>query len=323
MKKVLTILICLLIGAAANAQTKNDVLDRNFRLMMSWLEGEFDNSEQFYFEEEMKVANDLRKTRNHITFNKVDLPSIGEHVYYLEQYTNNDVENIVRKRLFSFSTDYENDNIRMEALVFKDTSNMQGAQSEPLKLNEITRDSMRILGRDCDSIWHRSADEFKGYIDPEKCTIESRRGGKLNVSGHFVLSKDSYWTYESGRREDGTYSFGSETLDYLKLNKARFFTCWMGVQNKEMESGWNFAANQSIHDQGGEIWMTKTGSNPEKMAIRLRNVQWPYGRGQDSLVIYALKEGQEKAVSYAWSEYNAALVGINLRWLQAGCTLNQ
>ena len=323
MKKLLTLLTSLILSISANAQTANDVLDRDFRLMMSWLEGEFDNSEQFYFEDEMKVADDLRKSRIHITFKKIDLPSIGEHVYYLEQYTDNNPEVVGRQRLFSFSTDYENSNIRMEALVFKDASLVQGAQFEPYKLNGITRDSMRILGDNCNAVWHRSAGEFIGYIDPEKCAIESRRGGKLNVSGHFDLSKDSYWTYESGRREDGTYSFGNETPDYLKLNKARFFTCWMGVQNDEMDSGWNFTSNQSIHDQGGEIWMTKTGSNPEKMAIRLRNVQWPYGRGQDSLVIYALKEGQDAAVSYAWGEYNAALAGINLRWLQAGCTLNQ
>lgn len=323
MKIILTILTALMIYTSANAQTANDVLDRDFREMMSWLEGEFDNSEQYYFEEEMNIPADERKSRIHITFKKVALPAIGENVFYLEQYTDNDSKNIGRQRLFSFAPDYENGTIRMEALIFKDASGAVGAQFDPSKLEGTTRNDMTMLGDNCNAVWTRSADEFRGFIDPELCEIESRRGGTLKVSGHFVLTAGSYWTYESGRREDGTYTFGSATIDFLKLNKARYFTCWMGVQNEEMDSGWNFAANQKIHDQGGEIWMTKTGTNPENMGIRIRNVQWPYGRGQDSLVIYALKEGEEKAVSYAWGEYNAALTGINLRWLQAGCTLDK
>ncbi len=323
MKKLAIFLSTLVIGSSASAQTANDILDRDFREMMGWLEGEFDNSEQYYFEEEMSVPEEERKTRIHMTFKKVDVPAIGENVYYLEQYTENNPENIGRQRLFSFTPDYDNHAIRMEALVFKDAAPYVGAQFDPSKLEGVTRDDMTALGANCNALWTRSAGEFSATIDPEKCVIESRRGGSLHISGYFVLTPTSYWTYESGRRSDGTYTFGGPTADYLKLNKARTFTCWMGVQNDEMESGWNFAANQTIHDQGGEIWMTKTGSNPERMGIRIRNVQWPYGRGQDSLVIYALKEGQEKAVSYAWSEYDAKLIGINLRWLQSGCTLNQ
>lgn len=323
MKIFLTVITYLLLCTNAFAQTANDVLDRDFRLMMNWLEGEFDNSEQFFFEEEMKVPTDERKTRIHMTFKKIDLPTIGENVFYLEQYTENKTDNVGRQRLFNFMPDYENGNIRMQTFTFKDGSIAVGLQNEPSKIANISINSVTSINRECDAIWNRSANEFVGKISPDNCTIESRRGGSLYITGHFVLSENSYWTYESGRRADGTYTFGSEKIDPLKLNKARYFTCWMGVQNDEMESGWNFTANQPIHDQGGEIWMAKTGSNPEKMAIRLRNVRWPYGNGQDSLVIYALKEGQEKAVSYAWGEYNAALSGINLRWLQAGCTLNQ
>ncbi|MDA9770413.1 hypothetical protein N9D02_05175 [Emcibacteraceae bacterium] len=70
MKIFLTVITYLLLCTNAFAQTANDVLDRDFRLMMNWLEGEFDNSEQFFFEEEMKVPTDERKTRIHMTFKK-------------------------------------------------------------------------------------------------------------------------------------------------------------------------------------------------------------------------------------------------------------
>ena len=130
MKKLAILLSTLVIGSSASAQTSNDILERDFREMMSWLEGEFDNSEQFYFEEEMSVPEEERKTRIHMTFKKVDVPEIGNNVYYLEQYTENNPQNIGRQRLFSFAPDYENHAIRMEALVFKDATPYVGAQSE-------------------------------------------------------------------------------------------------------------------------------------------------------------------------------------------------
>jgi len=222
MKIYITVISLILLSTNASAQTANDVLDRDFRLMMSWLEGEFDNSEQFFFEEELKVPLDERKSRIHMTFKKIDLPAIGANVFYLEQYTENNAENVSRQRLFSFMPDYDNGNIRMQTFTFKDGSIAVGLQNEPDKIENITPDAVTSMSSDCNAIWTRSANEFVGRIAPDNCIIESRRGESLYITGHFVLSENSYWTYESGRRADGAYTFGSEKIDPLKLNKARF-----------------------------------------------------------------------------------------------------
>ena len=53
----------------------------------------------------------------------------------------------------------------------------------------------------------------------------------------------------------------------------------------------------------------------------MRNVRWPYGNNRPSLVLYAYRPDKDRAVSYAWADPSAQRIGINLRWMQASCTL--
>ena len=50
------------------------VLDRDFRTMMAWFPGVYDNQEQVYSEAEQEVDKALRYGRIHHVFEPVDLP---------------------------------------------------------------------------------------------------------------------------------------------------------------------------------------------------------------------------------------------------------
>ncbi|MCU0882657.1 MAG: hypothetical protein MUF14_08335, partial [Hyphomonadaceae bacterium] len=49
-------------------------------------------------------------------------------------------------------------------------------------------------------------------------------------------------------------------------------------------------------------------------------VEWPFGTNRPSLTLYVLDQDSDRAVSYAWGDYDADRLGINLRWMQASCT---
>jgi len=82
-----------------------------------------------------------------------------------------------------------------------------------------------------------------------------------------------------------------------------------------------FKRGLSVHDQGGMVWIKTDEEDAQQVGIKMRNVRWPYGRNRPSLVLYAHKPDQDKAVSYAWADPGAQRIGINLRWMQASCTL--
>ena len=112
-----------------------------------------------------------------------------------------------------------------------------------------------------------------------------------------------------------------------QLRRAREVQCWGAVKREgdmaEGEDPWVFDRNVALHDQGGraQIGGNDTGTAPA--IIRIRRVTWAAGSdNRPSLVIYVHSSRDDmSAVSYAWADGDASRVGINLRWMQASCTI--
>ena len=83
-------LFWLLLGlVAVNAHADQAaILDKDFRIMMAWFPGVYDNQEQVYFEAERGIDEALRHERLHHVFAPVELPAFGDHVFYVQQHLN-------------------------------------------------------------------------------------------------------------------------------------------------------------------------------------------------------------------------------------------
>ena len=89
------------------------ILDKDFRVMMAWFPGVYDNQEQGCFEAEQGIDEALRYKRLHHVFTPVDLPTFGDHVLYVQQHLNDDPGEIYRQRIYSFCADYDRNAIRL------------------------------------------------------------------------------------------------------------------------------------------------------------------------------------------------------------------
>ena len=69
------------------------------------------------------------------------------------------------------------------------------------------------------------------------------------------------------------------------------------------------------------VWLATDESETQQVGIKMRNVIWPSGSNRPSLVLYADRPGEDRAVSYAWADPSAVHIGINLQWMQAICAL--
>jgi hypothetical protein len=125
------------------------------------------------------------------------------------------------------------------------------------------------------------------------------------------------------------------TLDgqMLKLRRARPVTCWVAIPKDEPradgEVAWHFTNNIKLHDQGGRVLVGGPDSGTKPVVIRMRNVVWPpkadgsANSNRPSLVLYVhTPDEPDRAVSYVWADPDAARIGINLRWMQASCTVD-
>lgn len=312
------IVLTALMAFDAMADT-SAILDKDFALMMAWFPGVYDNQEQVYFEDEQNLAGTLRHSRVHTVLEPVDLPRFGTHVFYLQQYVNDDPAQINRQRLYVLNADYERNAVRMQIYTFDAPELLLDAHLNPTQLAQLTMDQVqRVSG--CDVLWRRKANQFLGETQRHGCTNTLAKGaGHAAINHYFLLTEDALWISDQAPDEND-----NAVADHLagvpfKHRKARQFECWMTATQRD--GGRTFRRGLTLHDQGGMIWITTEEENAQQVGIKLRNVRWPYGRNRPSLVLYAHKPDQDRAVSYAWADPGAQRIGINLRWMQASCTL--
>jgi hypothetical protein len=56
----------------------------------------------------------------------------------------------------------------------------------------------------------------------------------------------------------------------------------------------------------------------------MRNVVWAQGPNRPSVVLYVhTPDDPDRAAAYSWADPDAKRIGINLRWMQASCTIDE
>ncbi|WP_448581132.1 hypothetical protein [Thermaurantiacus sp.] len=112
---------------------------------------------------------------------------------------------------------------------------------------------------------------------------------------------------------------GRPLVPGAELRKARPFACWAAIP--KADGGWWGGRDLALHDQGGMARLATDEPVPQRFELRLRNVVWPSGPNRPSLVLYVHEPGNPRAIAYAWANPEATRVGLNLRAVQASCTL--
>jgi hypothetical protein len=337
--RIATLLLTLsgIISTGAQAATPGPVepappaavQEKDFRIFLSWFEGEFDSGEQVAFADELGIPKDAVPERIHSIFKQVDLPAFGEHVFYVEQYLDGDPAKIYRQRLYSFSLDPAEQAIKLVIHIPNDTKVLVGAHRDPSKLAGLAPDATRTMPG-CDVFWKRRGDAFLGYMKPGACTFQSQRSGKtIVVSDDLYLDDDEIWIFDRAEDTEGNYVYGNKAGIPNKLRKVSYYACWLAVKREgagdDEQGAWSFDRNIAVHD-GGEIVWHQASTREARVGLKIRNVVWPSGPNQDSLVLYVHDEAADKperAASYAWGDPGAGKLGINLRWMQASCSLQR
>ncbi len=127
--------------------------------------------------------------------------------------------------------------------------------------------------------------------------------------------------------KDGAIAFTIREGGTTMLRRSRPVTCWGSVPKTKKKSDgsddWYFAAGLKIHDQGGHVQFGGGDTGAPPVVLRMRNVIWPTGTNKPSLVLYVHKpENPDHAESYSWADPDAKRIGINLRWMQASCSID-
>lgn len=210
-----------------------------------------------------------------------------------------------------------------------------GAAVPPFAALEISGAGSRRTIRAIDAFGHPQEDELHVEVvaDPSGVVLQSVPPG---CRQRFVRAGEGF----SAGSEAGSCSAGLRLLSvgpsglgidggdgqHLELRRARPVTCWAAIPRAtplpDGRPDWWFRRGISLFDQGGMALLATDEPQPQRFELKMRNVVWPSGPNQPSLVLYVHQPGQARAIAYAWADPGAVRVGLNIRTVQASCTLS-
>lgn len=319
------------VGAALLLLAQGSIADdnvnrhaRDLKILTEWFAGEFDNEEQRWFENDPRAAvpEDEREIRVHTTHRRIDMPTLGEHVFYVEEYRDNDPAKVFRQRLVTFSARGESATIEMRQGFFSNAQALVGAAREPSKLADLTAEDVRFMNdidpsSDCTVHWRRVGAQFHGAMAPKKCVFGE--GEKRRYSIHnLVLSEDHYW------REDGSYylandahAAGSRRGAYTQMRRANEFVCQVTFRSED-------GSSQTVEDlrlmsQGGTFEVARE-SDGKVFAALLRDKQYPYYDERPDFIYFSFREkGAARSLVYTVHDVDSRRLGFNTQGIGAHC----
>ncbi len=288
-------------SALANAQNAPDPFSRDLVLMSKWFEGSFDNDSQRWFEEDRRWQGEQKDKhrRNHAKHLRITNSSIGEHVFYVEEYADDDPDQVWRQRIVSLQSEPAR-GIQMKLFFIKDAKAFIGKDAKQVAAMVDERNLTNVPS--CDVWFRREGEQFEGQMDGQKCVLGE--GEKRRYSQHdIVLSENQYW------RIDKTWLFsngkmyqGETSNEPIKMRRASMYECKVSmpfISYAEPHKNDVSLSGLIVHNQGGTAKFTDPKTNKE-FELQLREKQYPYYKEGSDFFLMRLKEVSAK--------YSAALV---------------
>ena len=316
MRFLVPVLAC--IPAAATAAPETDPFARDLLVLTEWFEGEFDNEEQRWFQADPRSATpeEERHVRLHTTHKRVSAPRFGEHVFYVEEYAENDPGNVFRQRLVIFSSAPEAGGMRMQQGFFHDPDRFLGAQHIPGFFGDMKPSDAFFLD-ECDVYWKRVAGQFEGGMRPKACVFGE--GALRRYAVHeLYLSPDKYWRVDSTFLvADDSLHIGMQVDRPFELRRVKQFVCNFtfdprGPMPQEI-------TGLRLHSQGGSFDVTRERDGQE-FTVLMRDKEYPYYSSRPDFIYFSIRrKGEQASVVFTVNDPESRSLAVNTGELLASC----
>lgn len=193
---VLLSLTCFVLPAqTAAAEADAKALKMQINEIMSWWQGDYNNSaqiNQLVSDGKAVWREDGSGKGGHIEvtshYRPVELPQFGENVIYVEETKHGDPGNIFRQRIYTLSPDTDTGIVRVKLWNFKDKEKYVGAWQDLAKISNLMPDEMFPLPDKCDLLVQRQDDKYHMPMKNRDCAF-----GENYFNYQVLLGPDSFW----------------------------------------------------------------------------------------------------------------------------------
>lgn len=316
------LLVALLVAltpsiVAAQESLPMDPNARDMLILTEWFEGDFDNEEQQWFHTRNGGEGEPAHVRMHASHTRVDLPNIGDHVFYIQHHINDDPTDVARQRIGVFISEPGDQSIRMKQGFFKDNDKVLNAHLDPSKLDGLTEDDIMFI-ENCDVFWRRDADQYVANMAPKACAFGEDELYRYSVH-RWTLSETKFWLVDSSfLMSDDSLHVGMPVDEPFRMRRSKIFECEVTFRNEDRSTARSIK-DIRMHSQGGLVWFDPD-ENGDVYGIRMRDKEYPFYSERPDFLLFSLqKQGETSMVGYALTDVDARRVGFNLGWVLGHC----
>ena len=273
--------------------------------------GMYDMSEELITgtAQDSPLAPLTEEARVQINVRRIQLPSLGTHVLYVEEYPYDEPFELRRRVLLTIEPGSAPDGtLRVRQFTRK------AASEDPATLS--AGDFESLAG--CDIYLRREGGQFRGGTHGRGC-VESAAREPRWLDYRVVVGDGLFW-YRKRRLALSNDDLAEEIAGFphIDLEEARLFTCaiqWAGPKEKGPRKP---LTSVDLHDRGGRArFHTPDG---RELQLELHGRDWPLSEGRESLVlILTSAKADNETIGSSWTSLNAARVGIDIGWLAIDC----
>ena len=310
-------LALVLAASPAAAHSKYD-LEQQLKLLMQWWPGDYDNNEQIV----RQSGGGLSKTvsapfhRLHTAFKRVEMPELGPNVLSVDEWQNNDANDVVRTRLYSLSVDEKEGAIRVRLFT------PPGGRADLARLASLKAADLRALPAGCDIFLHWVGGQFEGGVKEKSCLLDRREWFQYQM----VLGPKYYWARDRRlKMSDGKVVWemapGSD-YGWYEQTKARWMICEvLEDPNGDMPKTKKLT-EITLHDQGGEADIAWPDGRTLTFLIHSRAFTSP---SEHTFPLFRIHEKNNMTVpiAYAYAMDETEHYGLNLGWFYIRCEVTK
>jgi hypothetical protein len=310
-------------GAAAQGHSKAD-LNAQLKLLMEWLPGDYDNHEQIVRQSGggFSPATDKPFHRLHTMFRRVNMPAVGEHVIYVEEYRDDDPKKLTRVRLYKFTVEEKLGAIRLHLVNPLKPEALQGAHADLKRVEALTAKDWRVDRDLCDVFINWEGGQFRGAMKEKSC---NRPDGSF-VDYTLIIGEKHHWV-RNRARDPKTNAVAWELMpgtgdNFIEQTKARWFTCVVNHSPTGDMTKTPYLTTVNLHDQGGTADIKWPDGRDLVFQIETRAFTSPAPR---EFPLFGIHEKSNMAVpiAYAYAVDDAERFGLNLGWFYTLCRLKE
>jgi hypothetical protein len=281
--------------------------------------GMHDSSEQVVVSGETGINSwpESSERRVRAVVEPVNLPWLGTHVLYFEEFLHDDPDNLRRQLLVKLEpAQPPAHGVRAQLFTFLKPRAWIHLNLRPNLLTSLASAAITTSPA-CDLLFTREGEQFRGVSSGHRCQDVHGQATRY-VEYQVLVGQDLYWYRRRLlRKSDSEVQEEVIGFNWFELNTTQLYTCRIDWAPTGRPQDLKPLLRLDVQDQGGHgRFVTPDG---RKLELTLHSDDWPFALERDAVILVVQDQGAKIPFATAWSSVDEADVQLNLSWLRIRC----